>query len=495
MTDSDRSKTEESTTPPETPEHHEEHVSVTEHTVTIGRRKVPYTATAGRLVLKDEKGAKKASFFSTSYIRSDVDDQSTRPIIFAFNGGPGSASVWLHLGAFGPRRVELDTEGMAGPPPGQLVENGTSLLDVADLVFIDPVGTGFSRGIPKDDESGYFHFTKDIESVAEVIRLLIGRHGRWASPKYLAGESYGTTRAAGLAAHMLERDTVYFNGLILVSSILNFTTAGFDPSTFTFTPGNDLPYILFLPTYAATAHFHGVVGKKHRKRKLPEFLDEVRDFARTEYATALLQGDDLDPASALDIATRLSEYTGLGTEYLLRYRNRVEILRFCKELLRSQGHTVGRLDSRYTGRDRFVDGDSIENDPAGDEVGGLFGALLNDYVRRDLGYETDLPYVILSMDVNKKWNYEDFKGRSVDVSEALRSTMVRNTHMKVYVANGYYDLATPHFATEYTFSHMSLPPEAKDRVEMSYFDAGHMMYLKKSELVRLNDEIRAFVST
>jgi carboxypeptidase C (cathepsin A) len=413
--------------------------------------------------------------------------------VFAFNGGPGSSSVWLHLGAFGPRRVELDDDGLAGPPPGRLVPNADSILDVADLVFIDPVGTGYSRAIPHEEQKKYAHFKRDIESVGEFIRLYLSRNGRWASPKYVAGESYGTTRAGGLAGHMLDRHGLYLNGVILVSAVLNFLTGPFDPKTLTFTVGNDVPYLTFLPTYAAAAWYHGRIGERLRERTLREVLTEVEEWARTDYAVALVAGDSLPDDRAREVAERLAEYTGLSVDYLVRYRNRIEILRFCKELLRDDGRTIGRLDARYTGTDRFVGSDAIESDPSGDAITGRYAALLNDYVRRELGYETDLPYEVLSTEVFQAWDYEDFKNAFVDTSETLRAAMTRNRYLHAYVANGYYDLATPHAATEYTFDHMGLDPEARERVTMSYFEAGHMMYVHRPSRERLASELRAFV--
>lgn len=489
-----KTKEEEQRPPEPPPPHHTEDVVETEHTVTIGGREVPYTAAAGRFILREEDGKKLASFFYTAYTRSDVDGKANRPIVFAFNGGPGSSSVWLHLGMFGPRRVDLDVDGRAGPPPGSLIPNDHSILDVADLVFIDPIGTGYSRAIPSEEAKQYFHFRKDIETVAEFIRLYLSRHDRWASPKYLAGESYGTTRAGGLAGHLFEKYGLYLNGVILVSAVLNFVTAPYDLRTYTFSPGHDLPYSVFLPSYAATAWYHGTVAEEHRSKTLRDFLDEVEEWARTTYVTALFRGDALADDEKAAIASRLSSYTGLSEEYLLRYRNRIEILRFCKELLRSESKTVGRLDSRYTGADRFPDGDAIEADPSGDEITGRYAALLNDYVRRELGYETDLPYEVLSLEVNRAWDYEDFKNAYVDTSETLRATMVRNRHMRLYVANGYYDLATPYAATEYTIDHMGLTDDARDRIEMSYFEAGHMMYVQEASLERLASDLRTFVT-
>lgn len=480
--------------PPKTPAHHEEATVETTHHLIISRKRIPYRAIAGRVVLEEEDGKKKASFFHIAYLRSDVEDPATRPLVFAFNGGPGSASVWLHMGLFGPQRVELSDEGFPGPPPGKLVDNAHSILDVADLVFIDPVGTGFSRAIPGDEAKSFHHFTRDIESVGEFIRIFLTRHGRWSSPKYLAGESYGTTRAAGLAAHLLEKRGIYLNGLVLVSVILNFGTAGFDPKTFTFQVGNDLPYILFLPAYAATARYHGVLDRKLQRKRLGAFLTEVEEFAAGEYANALLQGDSLDPGRRRAVAEQVAAYTGLDPAYVDRYRLRIEILRFCKELLRDRRRTVGRIDSRYTGIDRFADGDSIESDPSIDAILGAYAAMFNDYVRRTLGYESDLPYNVLSQEVHENWDYEDFKNANVDTSESLRRTMSRNGHMRVFLANGLYDLATPYFATRHTLSHLGLDPDLRSNIESHDYEAGHMMYVHRPSLEGLAHDLRRFVT-
>ncbi len=492
--DPTNTKTETAETAPEPPPpHYEEDIVERDHTMVIDGNEIPYRSQAGRVLLREEDGKKLASFFFTAYTRSDVDDPASRPVVFAFNGGPGSSSVWLHMGAFGPKRVDLDDDGMPGPLPGRLVVNEQSLLDVADIVFIDPVGTGYSRGIPREEQKKYHHFKRDIESVGEFIRIYLTRHRRWASPKFLAGESYGTTRSAGLAAYLLDRHGIYFNGIILVSAILNFLTGPFDRKTWTFSVGHDLPYVVFLPTYAATAWFHKRVAAEHRDKPLREFLDEVEAWAFGEYATALLQGDQLDTDTTRTVVERLSGYTGMPKDYLEDYRMRIEILRFCKELRRSEGLTVGRLDSRYTGSDRFTAGDMLESDPAHDAISGHFAATFNDYLRGELGYESDLPYEVLSMEVHESWDYEDFKNAIVDTSESLRQGMARNRHMAVLVANGYFDLATPHKASEYTFSHMGLTEEQRRRVHMTYYEAGHMMYVHRESHRRFATDVRSFI--
>ena len=491
----DSAKDEKGATPPETPPppHFEEEVAETAHAVTISAEEVAYVATAGRMLLREEEGKKKASFFYVAYTRDDTDDPALRPIVFCFNGGPGSSSVWLHLGAFGPRRVDMTDDGVPYPPPGRVVDNGDSLLDVADLVFVDPIGTGFSRAIPGEEAKQFHHFKQDIEAVGEFIRIYLTRHKRWASPKYLAGESYGTTRAAGLAGHLYKRHGISFNGLILVSSILNFQTAGFDSKTWTFERGNDLPYAVFLPTYAAAAWYHRRLDQAFLDRPLPEFVAEVEEFAARDYSLALFQGDALEPARFDEIAERLAAYTGLPIDYVKAYQLRIEILRFCKTLLRDEKRTIGRIDARHKGIDRFSDGDSMEADPSIDAVMDPYTSALNDYVRRELTYESELPYEVLSEAVHENWDYDDFKNAHVDVSETLRETMSRNPFMRVFVANGYYDLATPHYATVYTFAHLGLDDSLRKNVRMGYYEAGHMMYTHAESRRKLAEELRAFI--
>jgi len=485
--DSDPSKE----TPP--PEHHEDAAVSTEHSIRVGGEDVPYRATAGRMVLSEEEGEKQASFFYIAYTRSDVDDVATRPIVFAFNGGPGSSSVWLHLGCYGPRRVAMTDDGMAVSPPARLVDNEHSILDVADLVFIDPVSTGYSRAIPEDKAKDFHHFKKDIESVGEFIRLYLTRSGRWASPKFLSGESYGTLRSVGVAGYLWDRHGVALNGLLLISSILNYQTTGFDLDTMTFRRGNDLPYPLYLPTYAATAHYHGALDEAYASMPLREFLDEVEEFAAGDYATALFEGSRMSEEVRASIVARVAAYTGLDPVYVERANLRPEILWFCKELLRDRSRAVGRIDSRFTAPERFDAAHSIEADPSLDAVIPAYTTAFNAYVRSELEYESDLPYEILSSRV-RPWSYEPLQNAHVDVSETLRAVMTRNPFMQVFVANGYYDLATPYFATEYTFAHLDVDNDHSRQVEMEYYPAGHMMYIHLESLEKMAGDCRAFIA-
>ena len=468
----------------------------TKHSVTINGQEIRYTVTCGTMVLKEEaekKGEKegesegekpRASIFFVAYTRDDIEDQHKRPLTFSFNGGPGSSSVWLHLGLLGPRRVLLDDEGFAYPPPYKLVDNTFSLLDLTDLVFIDPVSTGFSRAVPGEKPKQFHGFKKDIESVGDFIRLYTTRYQRWTSPKFLIGESYGTTRAAGLSGYLQDRHGMYMNGIMLISSILNFQTADFHT-------GNDLAYILFLPTYTATAWFHHRLSDELEK-DLYATLAEVENFAMGEYANALMKGDDLQEEERLLVARKLARYTSLSEDYIERTNLRIEIFRFTKELLRHAKRTVGRIDSRFKGIDRDSAGEHFEFDPSMYNTTGPYTATLNDYVRGELKFESDLPYEILSERVYP-WSFAEFENEYVNVAETLRKAMTTNPNLKVYVANGYYDLATPYLATRYTFKHLGLDKTLLENLRMGYFEAGHMMYIHIPSLVKLKGELVDFI--
>lgn len=472
-------------------------LSVTRHRVRIGGEEIAYTVTAGTMVLREETEASgekegrregetpKAEVFFVAYTRDGVDDPAGRPVTFSFNGGPGSSSVWLHLGVLGPRRVALDDEGFAPPPPYRLADNEHALLDVSDLVFIDPVGTGFSRAVTGEKAKEFHGFTKDIESVGDFIRLWSSRYGRWLSPKFLAGESYGTTRAAGLSEYLQTRHGMFLNGLMLISSVLDFATLRFGP-------GNDLPPLLYLPSYTATAHFHGALEPDLQARPLPELLEEVERFALERYAPALLRGADLPDEERDEIARQLARYTGLSEAYVRATDLRIDILRFCKELLRHRGLTVGRLDSRYTGIDRDAAGERFEFDPAYAAIQGPYTACFNDYVRRELRFESDLPYEVLA-GLYETWSYKEFEGRYVNVAESLRKALSLNPHLRVHVATGLYDLATPYFASAYTVAHLGLATSQRGSVTTSTYEAGHMMYVRKASLEKLKGELGAFV--
>ena len=463
-----------------------EEVSKTHHSVTINGKKFKYTASAGTIVLKEEDGKPKASFFFIAYTLDDVTDFSRRPLTFSFNGGPGSSSVWLHLGVLGPRRVHLNDDGTAPPPPYRLDNNDNSILDQTDLVFIDPVSTGYSRPAPGEDARQFHGVQEDIRSVGEFIRIYATREKRWLSPKFLIGESYGTTRAAGLSGYLQDRYGLYLNGIMLVSSVLNF-------ETLSFSPGNDLPYVLFLPTYTAAAWYHHRLSPE-LETDLKQTLQQAEEFALGEYSRALMQDAALPAVKREQVVRDLARFTGLSTNYIQHARLRIKISRFTKELLRDQERTVGRYDSRYTGIDRDAAGETSEYDPSYAAVLGVFTATMNDYVRTQLEYTSDLPYEILTGKV-APWNYGEYQNRYVEVAETLRQAMTQNPYLKVFVANGYYDLATPFLATRYTFDHLGLDPTLQKNLSMGYYEAGHMMYLHKPSLVQLKKDLAHFIES
>jgi carboxypeptidase C (cathepsin A) len=463
-----------------------EETVTTRHQVVIDGQEVTYTATVGTLLLKEEDGTPKASVFYVAYARDGAKGLDERPITFSFNGGPGSSSVWLHLGLLGPRRVLLDGDGLPLPPPYRLVDNAYSLLDRTDLVFVDPVGTGYSRAVPGEEPKQFYGFDKDIESVGEFIRLYTTRFGRWASPKFLIGESYGTTRAAGLSGFLQEQYGLYLNGIMLISAILNFQTARFDV-------GNDLPYILFLPTYTATAWYHGRLDET-LQADLRATLDEVEGFVAGTYAPALMKGAELSAADTTRVARALARYTGLSESYVEQADLRIDIFRFVKELLRDQRRTVGRLDSRFTGIDRDAAGERFDYDPSYAAIQGPYTATLNDYLRSTLRYESDLPYEILTGRV-QPWDYSKHQNQYVNVAETLRKAMTQNRHLKVFVANGFYDLATPYFATRYTFNHLGIDPSLQNNICLAYYEAGHMMYIHLPSLSQLRRDLVSFIGS
>ncbi len=453
---------------------------VTEHKM----GNLSYTATVGMLPLKNEFGETQAGIFYTAYTKKSTKDQAKRPLMFSFNGGPGSSSVWLHLGALGPKRVKMLQDGGMPQPPFELVDNPEGWLEHTDLVFIDPVGTGYSRPAKKDGGKKYWNLEGDVESIADFIRLYLSRTNRWSSPLYLVGESYGTTRAAGLAGHLVQKG-IALNGIVLVSSILNFQTARFNK-------GNDLPYTVFLPTYTATAWFHGLLKGG---RSLRAWLKESEAFAAKEYTLALAEGDQLTGRRRAAIASKLSRLSGLSPEYIDQTDLRINIHRFCKELLRSKKRTVGRLDSRFLGIDEIAATENPEHDPSMTAIMPPYTAMINDYLRRDLGWETDVPYYVFNPgELWKNWTYGDAAQGHPDTSEALRSAMSRNPYMRIFVASGYYDLATPYFATEYTLSHLGLDPSLRKNIQTEYYEAGHMMYISEPCLHQFNADVAAFLS-
>jgi carboxypeptidase C (cathepsin A) len=460
-------------------------IVTTTHEIIIQGQPLHYTATTGIMVMKDEEGKAKAKIFFIAYTKEGAEAQR-RPLTISFNGGPGSSSVWLHLGVLGPKRVLSGDVDHIEPPPYRLQDNEYTLLQSSDLLFVDPVSTGYSRPAPGEEARQFHGLEKDIESVGDFIRLYITRYKRWNSPKFLIGESYGTTRAAGLAGYLQDRHGMYLNGLMLVSVILNFQTARFDT-------GNDLPFILFLPTYAATAYYHNKAMVGNDTPDLKSFLAEVERFAAHEYTLALMKGNQLAEAERRQIIQHLVAYTGLSADYLQQTNLRIYIHRFVKELLRENRRTVGRLDTRFKGLDRDAAGESFEHDPSYSAIQGAYTATLNDYVRRDLAFESDIAYEILT-GLYEKWDYNKHQNQYVNVAETLRSAMSKNPFLQVLVANGYYDLATPYFATEYTMNHLELDPALQHNITLTYYEGGHMMYVHEPSLAQLSEDLLAFVA-
>ncbi len=463
------------------PADREPNISVTRHSGTFGGQRVNYTATAGETFLRAEDGTARAAIFSTSYVREPRDPG--RPVTFLFNGGPGSGSVWLHMGAFGPRRVAIPSNGTDdGAPPFPIVDNPDSLLDVTDIVFIDPVGTGFSHALGETNPQDYWGVTKDAQSIAQFIRLWLNENGRWNSPKYLGGESYGTTRTAAVL-NQLEGtfNDVALNGLILISTVLDFG-AGAD------TPGNEMTHILNLPSMAATALYHN----KAQAPSVEQFIEEARRFATGPYAHALLQGTSLGTEERASVRRELARFTGLSEEFIDRADLRVSPDRFYKELLRDRGLTVGRLDSRYTGRDYDNAGENVDNDPSFYGIDAGYTAAVNQHLRETLGFRTDRSYVTIGP--VGPWDWRLGGGRDndvyVNVAPYIGRALRENSGLRVFVGQGYYDFATPFFAAEYSLSRTGIP---SDRIHYEYYGSGHMMYVRDDDRVKLSRDVRAFI--
>ena len=457
---------------------------VTHHEVRVGGKVLRYTATTGLMPLTDEDGKVDAHIFFIAYTL-DNPGPGRRPLTFSFNGGPGSASVWLHLGAIGPKRVKMQPEGMMPAPPYTLVDNEATWLDQTDLVFIDPVGTGYSRPVKKEAGKKFWGLKGDIESVGEFIRLYLGKYERWSSPLFMVGESYGTTRAAGLSGYLVEHG-IAFNGVMLISSVLNFQTL--DSA-----PGNDLPYILFLPSFTNTAWYH--------KRLTPELQQdfaktraEVEQWASTGYAEALAKGDRLSAEERNLVIDRLARYTGLSKTYIDHANLRIDEPHFTKELLRDQKLVTGRLDSRFTGIDLAGAAATAEFDPSMTAIRPPYTAMFNQYVRTELGYKSDLEYYILGGGF-RGWDYNLPRGGFPDTAEALREAFAKNPFMKLFVGSGYFDLATPYFATQYTLGHMGFDAAQHARISLGYYPAGHMMYIRDESLGSLKKDISAFIES
>src|SRR5579872_2849668 len=468
---------------PEPPEKECPPPVVTTHRVALDGRALEYTVTTGLMPIRDDAGKKEAEIFFMAYTLNG-ESAADRPLMFSFNGGPGSSSVWLHMGALGPRRVKMLPDGSLPPPPYRMEDNPRTWLEHTDLVFIDPVGTGFSRPERPEDGKKFWNVEGDIASIGEFIRLYLTRYLRWSSPLFLVGESYGTTRAAGLSDFLIEKG-IALNGIALVSSVLNFQTLYFDA-------GNDLPYLLFLPTYTATAWYHGKLSADLHE-SLPKALAEAEAWIESDYANLLAKGSDLPEAARADAIAKLARLTGLDPRFVDQSDLRIEIQRFCRELLRDQGRTVGRLDSRIDLVHAPTVAEKPDFDPSMSAIRPPYTALFNDYVRRDLRYETDQEYYILGGGIKTPWEWGSRPGY-VDTGEALVKAFAKNPYMKLFVASGYYDLATPYYATRYTIRHLSVSPAVRGNIRTADYEAGHMMYIHAESLERLQSDIAAFIA-
>ncbi|WP_315764377.1 S10 family peptidase [Sphingomonas sp. Y38-1Y] len=460
--------------------------SITRHSGTFGGTRIAYRAIAGDTYLKDKDGKPLASITSYSYIKEGPVDPN-RPVTFLWNGGPGSGSLWLQMGAFGPKRVVIPSDARDdGAPPYPIVDNTESLLDVTDIVFIDPVGTGFSRALGKTDPKDYWGVTKDAKSMAAFIRLWLNENGRWNAPKFIGGESYGTTRSAAVIKELEGSYTdVAINGIILISSILDFSQAAD-------TPGNELGYVTNLPSMAATAWFHDKVQNK--PATVEAFVEEARQFAIGPYAAALLKGNSLSAQERQAILPQLSRFTGVSQAYLANADLRLSPSRFYKELLRDRGLVIGRLDTRYTGRDYDNAGETPDNDPSFYAIDGAYTAAMNQWSREGLKYSPDLTYSSIGGVRDWDWNIgEGPRGGSgyLNVAPFIGTAMRENSGLRVFVGQGYYDFATPFFGAEYSLNRTGIPTDG--RIVWQYYHAGHMMYVREDDLKKLSSDIRAFI--
>jgi carboxypeptidase C (cathepsin A) len=453
------------------------------HSMLINNKTLNYNTTAGFMHMSNEEGKDKAKFYFTAYTLNNLSNIKDRPVTFIFNGGPGSSSVWLHMGGLAPRMIKMTDDGEATQPPYEIINNPNSWLDKSDLVFIDPIETGYSRPAEGEDKSQFLGYLEDISSVGDFIRAYTSEFKRWNSPKFLSGESYGTTRSAGLAGYLQDRYGLYLNGIIMISAVTNFATLNFSR-------GHDLPYIMFLPTYAAIAAYHDALPQK--VTDVESFIEEVRQYAKGEYASMLMKGDQLTIDDKAKLAEMLHQYTGLSKIFLDNTHYRVQINRFVKELLRDKQKTIGRLDGRILGLDYDHAGEGYEFDPSYNKaIYGPYSMAINDYITRELGFHTNQAYEILTGRV-RPWNYNNVQNQYLNNSETLRMAIHKNPYLKVLFINGYYDLATPFFATEYTVDHMMLAPDLKNNISMKYYESGHMVYIHKPSLEKMTKDVREF---
>ena len=463
-----------------------EESSVTDHVIRLGAQTIPYKANASTTLLKNDKDEPVASIFSVAYTRTDAKELYRRPIVFVYNGGPGASSAWLHMGAFGPRHVITENTAPTGPGPYQLVDNASCLLDKADLVFIDPVGTGFSRVVGKGETKDFWGVDQDVKSFADFIGTYISRNGRWNSPKFLIGESYGTFRSVVLANYLQSERGIYINGIVLISTVLDFGTV--EP-----TLADDRSYIFHVPSYAAAAWYYKTL--KNRPSDLRALLRDARQWASTDYAVALMKGDTLSDPERSQVAKRLSDFTGLDEDYILKANLRVNLQQFRAELQRRVGLTVGRYDSRYSSPTYDLLAENAQGDPSLDAVGGAFTAAINSYLRQDLKFSPELTYETLNGEVSDKWDWKHKGASPFEVSDSkdLVEALITNPRLQVQTENGWFDMATPFFATEFTMDHLHLPADLRSHIQFEYYDSGHMIYLNERELPKLKGNIAVLI--
>ena len=452
------------------------------HTITLNGKEISYKSSVGSIVLKGDKCEPIANLFFTSYTQVSDTPQENRPVTFCFNGGPGSSSVWLHIGLAGPQRVDLPEPSVFAAPPYKMITNASSLLDLTDLVFIDPVSTGFSQAIPQENAANFYSTKQDIASIGQFIISYLTKFNRWGSPKFLMGESYGTTRASALADYLHEKEYLDFNGIVLISAVLNFQSLYPDF-------GNDLPYLLILPSYTATAWYHNKLGEDLQK-DLYSAIAASKDFVFSTYNSSLFKGNLLSEENKQEVARRLSQLTGLSSDYLTKANLRVDLLHFTKELLSASKNVMGLYDSRVIGPSWDPIKEILCYDPSMDSVSGAFTTCFNNYLQNTLGWKKNLPYRILS-DAHASWDF-NAPNQFLNVSENLRDVMTKNPNLHVFVASGYYDLVTPFFATDYTFHHLGLPKPLEDHVTFGYYEGGHMMYTNPSALIQMKKDLTLF---
>jgi carboxypeptidase C (cathepsin A) len=455
--------------------------SPTSHVIRLDGREIKFTATAGTMPIRLDDGKVAARMFFVAYTK-DGEDAKTRPVSFLYNGGPGSASVWLHMGSFAPRKARMAEEGFQPAPPYQLIDNENSLIDVSDLVFVDAIDTGYSRAMPGIDNAQFHGQDGDIRAFGEFIAEYSRTYNRYPSPKFLIGESYGTIRSGGLSQELQSRHGIELNGIVLVSALITYQTLS--PA-----PNNDVAYAVQIQTFAATAWYHKKLPADLQAKSLKQVVDDARTFAFGEYMAALTKGNTLTEAERSAMAQKLARFTGLSPAYFLAANLRVDSGRFRKELLRDQRLMVGRLDGRFTALDVDAAGERQEFDPSNTALSGPYVAMFQDYVKNILKWETELSYPT-SGNV-RPWKYVE--NRYMDMTDALRSTMAKNPFLKVFVVCGYFDMATYVGGAEFNFTHLAYDRQITDRVSFGYYDAGHMMYIRPSAQAKLKQDTAAFI--